>query len=50
MLKGLVPRIIENGVINLQYADDPIFLLQDDLAMARNMKFILVLFEHMFGL
>jgi hypothetical protein len=34
----------------LQYADDTIFLLQDDLEGARNLKFILCLFEQMSGL
>jgi hypothetical protein len=47
LIKGLVPHIIDNGVTNLQYADDTIFLLQNDLYMARNLKFILILFEHM---
>jgi hypothetical protein len=31
ILKGLIPHIIRNGCCCLQYADDTIFLLQDDL-------------------
>jgi hypothetical protein len=50
ILKGLIPHIITNGCCCLQYADDSIFLLQDDLEGARNLKFILCLFEQMSGL
>jgi hypothetical protein len=35
---GMVPHIIKKGVISLQYADDTIFLLHNDLKMARNLK------------
>ena len=34
----------------LQYADDTIFLLQDDEESAMNLKFTLTAFEQMFGL
>jgi hypothetical protein len=34
----------------LQYADDTIFIIQDDLESARNLKFILCMFEQMSGL
>ena len=34
----------------IQYADDTIFLLQDDIESAHNLKFILCLFEQMSGL
>jgi hypothetical protein len=50
ILKGLIPHIITNGCCCLQYADDTIFLLQDGLEGARNLKFILCLFEQMSGL
>jgi hypothetical protein len=50
IIKGLIPHIIPNGCCCLQYADDTIFLLQDDLLDARNLKFILCLFEQMSGL
>lgn len=50
LITGLIPHIVDNGVVNLQYADDTIFLLQNDLGMARNLKFILLLFEQMSGL
>jgi hypothetical protein len=50
MLNRLIPHIVERGVVCIQYADDTIFLLQDDLEMARNLKLILILFEQMSGL
>jgi hypothetical protein len=50
IIKGLIPHIISNGCCCLQYVDDTIFLLQDDLESARNLKFILCIFEQMSGL
>jgi hypothetical protein len=49
LIRGLISHIIPNGCC-LQYADDTIFLIQDCLEGARNLKFILCLFEHMSGL
>ena len=43
MIRGLIPHIIQNGYRCLQYADDTIFLIQDCLEGARNLKFILSL-------
>jgi hypothetical protein len=31
LVTGLVPHLIENGVVILQYANDTILLLQDDM-------------------
>jgi hypothetical protein len=45
IIKGLIPHIISGGCCCLQYVDDTIFLLQDDLENARNLKFILCIFE-----
>ena len=50
LIAGLIPHIIENGCAYLQYVDDTILLLQDNLEFARNLKFILILFERMSGL
>jgi hypothetical protein len=49
-VKGLVPHLVDGGVLILQYADDTILLLDDDLENARNIKFILCLFEQISGL
>jgi hypothetical protein len=45
LVKGLVPHLMDGGVSILQYANDTILLLDDDLENARNIKFILYLFE-----
>lgn len=50
LIEGLVPHIVERGCAYLQYADDTIFLIQYCLEGARNLKFILYLFEKMSGL
>jgi hypothetical protein len=47
---GLVPHLIENGVIILQYADDTILLIQDDMEQIIHMTLILYMFEAMSGL
>jgi hypothetical protein len=45
LLTGLAIDLIERGVSILQYADDTILLLEDDLEQARNLEVILCLFE-----
>jgi hypothetical protein len=50
IVKGRVPRLVDGGVSILQYADDTILLFEDDLENARNVKFILCLFEQISGL
>lgn len=47
---GLIPHIIDKGCDFLQYVDDIVFLIQDNLEYAINLKFILILFEQMSGL
>lgn len=49
-VKGVMSEFGNNGVNMLQYADDTIFLIQDDEESARNLKFILSAFEQMSGL
>jgi hypothetical protein len=41
----MIPHIMDKGVVSLQYANDIVLLLHDDLTMARNLKFILILFK-----
>jgi hypothetical protein len=45
VLKGIVPHIQENGIAILQFADDTMFLLEEGFENARNLKFLLCLFE-----
>jgi hypothetical protein len=46
----LADNLVENGIAILQYADDTILLIQDDLGGARNLKLLLYIFEVMSGL
>ncbi|XP_071680257.1 uncharacterized protein [Lolium perenne] len=50
LLTGLADNIVQNGVAMLQYADDTILLIQDDVEQARNLKLLSYLFEAMSGL
>jgi hypothetical protein len=50
VIGGLVPHLIPKGVAILQYADDTILCLQNDLVKARSVKLILYMYEHMSGL
>lgn len=50
LIKGLVPEYVEHGIAILQYADDTILCLQDDEASARNLKFLLCMYEQMSGI
>lgn len=50
LVNGLVPDLVSGGLSMLQYADDTIFLFDGDLHGARNLKFLLCLFEHLTGL
>jgi hypothetical protein len=49
-ITGLIPEMYEGGISLLQYADDIIFMFEDDLKNARNLKVILCTFEHLTGL
>ena len=49
-MKGLASNLIENGVAVLQYADDTIICLENDMGAARNMKLLLYFYEIMSGL
>jgi len=50
LITGLAHNLIDNGVAILQYADDTIICLEEDLEVARNMKLLLYLYEIMSGL
>ena len=50
IIRGLIPEYVQNGIALLQYADDTILCLQDDLENAQNMKLLLYLYEGMSGL
>jgi hypothetical protein len=50
LIVGLADKLIPRGVVILQYADDTIICLRDDVESARNMKLLLYLYEMMSGL
>jgi hypothetical protein len=50
LISGLLPHIIEGGVISLQYVDDTLLFLEDDLENADNLKWLLLCYEQMTGM
>lgn len=50
LIKGLNSHLVDGGLAILQYVDDTIFCVQDDVESAKNLKFILCLFEQVSGL
>ena len=42
--------LVEEGLTMLQYADDTVFVFEDSREGARNLKFVLYMFEHLSGL
>jgi hypothetical protein len=49
-IKGLAADLLDDGVAIIQYADDTIFMFEDDFESARNLKLILCIFEQLTGL
>jgi hypothetical protein len=44
-IKRVVPRLIDEGLSVLQYADDTMIFMDNDLERAKNMKLLLCTFE-----
>jgi hypothetical protein len=49
-VRGLIPHLIDGGISILQYADDTILFMENDLGQAANMKLLLCAFEQLSGL
>jgi hypothetical protein len=49
-VSGLIPHLVDGGVSILQYADDTIIFMENDLDKALNMKLVLCIFEQLSGL
>ena len=49
-IQGLLPEVHEGGIISLQYADDAILFLQNDLTQACHFKWSLACFENLSGM
>ena len=48
--KGVVPHLVDEGLSVLQYADDTIIFMDNDLERAKNMKLLFCAFEQLSGL
>jgi hypothetical protein len=47
---GVVPHLVDEGLSILQYADDTIIFMDNDLEKTKNMKLLLCTFEQLSGL
>jgi hypothetical protein len=50
LISGLLPQVVDGGIISLQYADDTLLFLENNLEKASAMKWLLVCFEQMSGM
>jgi len=50
LISGLLPQVESGGIISLQYADDTLLFLEDDLTKAANLKWMLVCYEQLSGM
>jgi len=50
LITGLLSQVEEGGVISLQYADDTMLFLKNDIEKASTLKWFLVYFEQMSGM
>jgi hypothetical protein len=46
----VVPHLVDNGLSILQYADDTLIFMDDNLEKAKNIKLLLCAFEQLSGL
>jgi hypothetical protein len=49
-IRDLVPHLVDGGTSILQYADDTILFMENNLEQATNMKLLLCAFEQLSGL
>ena len=49
-IKWVVPHLVDEGLSVLQYADDTVIFMDNDLERAKNMKLLLCAFEQLSGL
>jgi hypothetical protein len=50
LVTGLLPEVCAGGIISLQYADDTLLFLENNLDKARALKWMLTCFEQLSGL
>jgi len=49
-VEGVIPHLVDDGLSILQYEDDTIIFMSHDMEKARNMKYLLYVFEQLSGL
>jgi hypothetical protein len=49
-INGVIPHLVEDGLSILQYADDTVIFMDNDLERSKNMKLLLCVFEQLSGL
>jgi hypothetical protein len=49
-IRGVVPHLVDEGLSVLQYADDTVIFMDNDLERPKNMKLLLCAFEQLSGL
>jgi hypothetical protein len=49
-VEAVIPHLVDDGLSILQYADDTILFMDNNLEKARNMKLLLSAFEELSGL
>jgi len=50
LISGLLTDLFQGGIISLQYADDTLLFLQNDIDKARHFKWLLACFEQLSGM
>jgi hypothetical protein len=46
-IEGVIPHLVDGGLLILQYADDTILFMEHDFEKAWNLKLILAAFEQL---
>jgi retron-type reverse transcriptase len=49
-IEGVIPHLVDDGLLILQYADNTVLFMEHNLEKARNMKLLLSAFEELSGL
>jgi hypothetical protein len=49
-IQRIIPHLVDEGLLVLQYADDTVIFVDNDLEKAQNMKILLCAFEQLSGL
>jgi len=49
-IHGVIPHLVDEGLLVLQYADDTVIFMDNNLERAKDMKLLLCAFEQLSGL